>query len=204
MKIVSVISQKGGSGKTTLTANLSVIASLKKKRVLLLDTDPQKSLYHWWERRTQEMPNLADIGIDDLEKTISNLKKDSYDMVFIDTPPHTSKTINSVVNVSDLILIPVKPSPNDLRAVGNTISLIKNKNKKFIFVINQANKQATITLSTATELSRYGEVCTSIIANRLDYITSLIDGHGVLEMKGKNMRSVEEVEGLFKYINDYK
>lgn len=201
MKIISIISQKGGSGKTTLAANLAVYASMQKLKVLLIDADPQKSLSYWWEQREEKTPALADVSIKDLEKTIKNLKKDLFDWVIVDTPPHTNETIKSVINISDLILIPVKPSPNDLRAIGNTMSLIKNQNKKFIFVINQANKQANITLSTATELSKYGEVCSSIIANRIDYVTSMISGKTVTE--GSKGKSLVEIKDIFNYVKKY-
>ena len=119
MKTIVVTAQKGGSGKTTLVRNLATVAAAEGKRVLMLDLDPQQSLRRWWAGRTSEQPTmLEDDPTPQMLKQTLKMVENHFDFVLIDTPPAAPEWLGEIVESADLALIPVKPSPDDLRAVG--------------------------------------------------------------------------------------
>ena len=126
MKAILIAAQKGGAGKTTLARNLSVAASLDGRKVLCLDLDPQGSLRGWWESREAETPAMLDRdpAPHALRATLDAAKA-QFDLCIIDTPPAAPEWLSEALGAADLVLIPVRPSPDDLRAVGATIAAVK-------------------------------------------------------------------------------
>lgn len=200
MKTIVVASQKGGVGKTTLTGHLSVAASLEGYVVCVIDTDTQASLSDWWNARESEDIQFVKCALVELGQTLLKLQKAGVDYVFIDTPPAVTNTIKQVVNLADLVIVPTRASPHDLRAVGATVDIINECNKKFMFVINGAANRARITTDAVIALSQHGPVCPSVIYQRTDFATSMIDGRTVLE-SNQNTKSVLEINELWKYVN---
>ena len=121
-------------------------------------------------------------------------------LLVIDTPPAITETIADVVNVSDLIVIPTRPSPHDLRAAGATVELVENLGKPLVFVINGATPRARLTTEAAFALSQHGTVAPSIIHHRTDFAASMIDGRTVMEIP-KATRSANEIIKLWEYID---
>ena len=200
MKIIAVASQKGGSGKTTLSGHLGVIAeSQKAGPVALIDTDTQGSLTAWWNVRKKETPLLAEVKIKELAKYIKRLQQEKIKLVIIDTPPAITDTINAVLRIADLVIIPTRPSPHDLRAVGSTVALIEKLKKKMVFVINGASAKAKITGEAAIALSQHGKVAPVTIFQRTEFASSMIDGRTVQEINPKG-RSAQEITELWKYV----
>lgn len=120
MHVIVVASQKGGAGKSTLAMHLSAIADL---RTVVLDMDPQRTLAKWWQSRDAETPALAEATIGQLSTRLATLQAEGYELCVIDTPPSISASISAVIAAADLVLIPVRPSPADLWAVGATIEI---------------------------------------------------------------------------------
>ncbi|MDG1707246.1 MAG: ParA family protein [Emcibacteraceae bacterium] len=121
MRVLAVTSQKGGSGKTTLSGHLAVQAELAGAGpVVLVDTDPQGSLTAWWNEREEETPAFAQTNVSRLLSDLDQLRAQGFKLAIIDTPPAITLAIQSVIAVSDLIVIPTRPSPHDLRAAGAT------------------------------------------------------------------------------------
>src|SRR6201995_5973824 len=115
-------SQKGGSGKTTLSGHLAVEASLAGAGpVALIDTDPQGSLAAWWNVRKSDEPRFVKAGMADLGTALEHLEKMGVRMAVIDTPPAITDSISQVVAHADLVVVPTRPRPHDLRAVGATV-----------------------------------------------------------------------------------
>src|ERR1044071_3865213 len=135
MHIIVVASQKGGAGKTTLSRSLAVAAQQTAGPVALLDTDPQGSLTSWWNRRETETPVLVKIDPVDLDNGISQLEAAGIEYLFIDTPPSVHPEIAQLLARATLAVIPVRPSPDDLDAVGDTLSLIEAAGCPFVFVL---------------------------------------------------------------------
>lgn len=201
MKIIVVANQKGGVGKTTLTGHLAVQASLSGKTAIM-DTDPQASLSDWWNAREAENPAFVSTSIDAMIDAITELRNSGIKYLLIDTPPAVSETIHKVVSHADMVVIPTRPGPHDLRAVGKTVDIADACGKKIVFVINGAAYRARITADAAVELSQYGAVAPIILYQRTDFASSMIDGRtaGEIDEKGK---SGAEIEALWEYINKH-
>ena len=164
MRTMVVASQKGGVGKTTIAGHLAVMAeSAGAGPVALIDTDPQGSLSSWWNERKAETPVFASVDIAQLADHLQQLKKAGIKLAIIDTPPAVTETIRQVLAVADLVLIPTRPSPHDLRAVGSTVALVEAVGKRMVFVINGAAQRAKITGEAAIALSQHGTVAPDAI-----------------------------------------
>ncbi len=200
MRILVVASQKGGVGKTTIAGHLGVMAEEKEAGpVTLIDTDPQASLANWWNQRQAETPLFAALDIANLRDHLKKLAKTGIQLAIIDTPPAVTATIRAVIAVADLVLIPTRPSPHDLRAVGSTIDLVEAASKRLVFVINGAAPRAKITGESAIALSQHGTVAPVTLYQRTDYAASMTDGRTVQELD-RHSRSSQEIAELWKYV----
>ena len=201
MQVLTVISQKGGTGKTTLCGHLAVQAELAGNGpVALVDTDPQGSLSKWWNEREGSAPALSQTTAAHLQTELGNLKQQGFKLAIIDTPPAITPAIQAVISVSDLIIIPTRPSPHDVKTMGSTVDLADRSDKSFVFVINEAHPKEGITSDTAITLSQYGTVSPSIIHQRANFATSMVDGRTVMECT-PDSESTREIEALWDYVN---
>ena len=202
MYTIVAASQKGGSGKTTLTGHLAVEASRAGAgAVALIDTDPQGSLSHWWNARTAPEPHFVKAGLLDLGAALARLDTMGIRIAIIDTPPAITASISQVVAHADLVIVPTRPSPHDLRAVGATVDIAERHGKPLIFVINAATARARITGESAVALSQHGMVAPVTIHHRVDYAASMIDGRTVGEI-APNSASAREIRDLWLYLQD--
>lgn len=200
MRILTVTSQKGGSGKTTLAGHLAVAAAQADiGPVAIIDTDPQGSLSDWWNAREAKEPIFVHTSLATIADDLTSLKREGFRLVFVDTPPTITHANQKMIGLSDLIIVPTRPSPHDLRAVGPTIDLVERAEKPMLFAINCATMRAKLTGEAAIALSQHGTVAPTIIHNRQDFAASMIDGRTVQELNPKS-RSAQEVEGLWTYV----
>jgi chromosome partitioning protein len=189
MRTICIASQKGGSGKSTISAHLSVEAG-KSQSVAIMDTDdPQGSLSQWWNVRKADTPVFVREYAADL----------AIDLLIIDTPPRLDTALRKSILTADLIIIPIRPSPNDLRAVPLIVSESEKAGKPFLFVINSATPRATITNDTVRVLAQYGKVAPITLHSRVDYAASMIDGRTVQELNAKS-KSALEIAELWSYV----
>lgn len=203
MRTLVLASQKGGVGKTTLAGHLGVEAERRGEGpVALIDTDPQGSLADWWNVRSEEAPAFAQIEIASLEEHLKMLAAAGIKIAIIDTPPAVTETIKEVVAVADLVLIPTRPSPHDLRAVGRTVAIVEEKGKRMVFVVNGAAQRARITADAAIALSQHGTVAPVTIFQRTDFAQSMIDGRVCQELDPAS-RSSEEIQALWHYVSTH-
>ena len=119
----------------------------------------------------------------------------------IDTPPAITMAIQSVIGVAELIVVPTRPSPHDLRAVGATVDLCERAGKPLVFVVNGATPKAKITSEAAVALSQHGTVAPITLHHRTDFAASMIDGRTVMEVDPES-RSAAEVSALWSYVSD--
>lgn len=201
MHVIAVVSQKGGSGKTTLSGHLSVQAEMSGHGpVAVIDTDPQGSLAAWWNEREAPVPVFVQTTLHDLRDHLDNMRRAGVKTVVIDTPPAITGAIHEVISIADYVIVPTKPSPHDLRAVGATVKLVQACNKPMVFVLNDASPRAKITFEAAIALSQHGTVAPVTIHHRTLFASSMIDGRTAMELE-PNGQSAIEVAGLWEYVN---
>jgi chromosome partitioning protein len=200
LRVIVCSSQKGGSGKTTMCGHLAVQAELSGcGPVALVDTDPQGSLAMWWNARTLETPLFMKAQVDYLHEDLDQLERSGIRLVFIDTPPAVTDTIRRIVAFADLVVVPTKPSPHDLRAVGATLDIVDSQQKPLVFVVNDALARARITSDTAIALSQHGTVAPVCVSHRTIYATSMIHGLTVMETDPGSAAALE-VADLWNYV----
>ena len=200
MKTIVLASQKGGAGKTTLAAHLAVVAEQEGAGpAVLIDTDPQGSLSAGWNAREADAPALASTSLADLPAKLQALASAGFKLAVIDTPPAITAAIRDVVRLADLVLIPTRPSPHDLRAVGSTVDIAQETGRPFAFAVTQAKPTARLTVQAVAALSVHGAVAPSIVHDRVDYAASMVDGRTVRETDPRG-RSAEEMKQLLSFV----
>ena len=146
------------------------------------------------------MPALATVTLGDLDANLAELRKYGTAVAVIDTPPALTGSIEHVIATADLVLIPARPSPHDLRAIAATVDMAKRAGKPFLFIVNGAAARANITAEAVASLSEHGRVAPIILYQRTDYAVSMIDGRTVMEI-APSSRSAQEIAELWKYVH---
>jgi chromosome partitioning protein len=198
MKTIVVAAQKGGAGKTTLARNLAVAAVQDSLRVICLDLDPQGSLRAWWESREVDAPAmLAQDPEPNALKATLDAARVQFDICIIDTPPAAPEWLAEALATADLVLIPVRPSPDDLRAVGATIAAVNAAGVPFAFTLSQTPR-ARITDEAARVLAQHGRVAPVNIAQRVSYAETGATGQGVTETSDDKAKL--EIAKVWSYV----
>lgn len=199
--IVGVLNQKGGVGKTTIAIHLAAAMALKKKRVLLIDADPQGSALDWDNAR-QADPLFTVVGKPkaSLHRDIEGLAGD-YDHIVIDGPPRVYDVARSAVVASDMIVIPIQPSPYDVWAAKEIVALVEEAvvfktNLKSVFTISRKIAKTAIGRDVKEALAGYPiPVLDTAICRRVAYAESAAQGLTVLETEPEG-RAAREVKKL--------
>ena len=201
MRVMTFASQKGGSGKTTLSGHVAVEAERRGAGpVAIIDADPQGSLAEWWNARSSDTPIFAQAEIANLDADLAMLRARGVKLVIFDTPPAITATIQNVVRVSDLVVVPTRPSPHDLRAAGATVDLVEGLGKPLVFILNGAALRTRILAEAAVALSQHGTVAPVTVHQRTDFAASMIDGRTVMELDEAS-RSTKEITQLWTYLD---
>ena len=205
MQIITIASQKGGVGKTTLSQNLAVAASLDDVPTIIIDIDPQGSAAAYYDRRLgnghPEQPKTVSVQPVRLPQVLEDARADGYKLAIIDTPPAVQGTLISVVNLSDMVLMPVQPSMIDLEAVKATTELVLN-NCPIAAVLNgckhfgEAAKQARQYIEQIHELP----VLDQGIGDRQAFRDAATSGQGVIEIEPASHKACQEVAGVWAWV----
>lgn len=195
--IISLLNQKGGVGKTTLAVHLAMCLSKRNLRVLLVDSDPQGSTLDWSASRGGE-GDLAVIGLPTrtLHKEIQ-AHRDNYDMIVIDGPPRVNELARAAIMASDLVLIPVQPSPYDVWAAKEITELLQEASifkeaQKSAFVINRKIVNTAIGRDVTDALAGYPiPVLKQAVCQRVAFAESAAQGRTVLETEPTSVASRE-------------
>ena len=207
MQIYSLISQKGGAGKSTLARQLAVLAS-EHGPSFVIDRDPQRTTTKWWTRRSEIEPSptgpeLIDLEGTTLTKAASRLRGKAEGALFIDTRPAIEEPEAEAARVADLVIVPVRPSPDDLEAVGETLKILRRLDQRAAIVVNAAKNDARA-VSARAALSRYPvSVCPIHLADRTVYLDASLEGRGVMEMKGHAAReATDELNQIWSWLQE--
>jgi chromosome partitioning protein len=204
-KIITIAQQKGGAGKTTMAAHLAVAwAASGRRRVAVIDTDPQGSLGQWFKVREARMGegkatmHFSAISGWRVRSEIDRLAR-THDLIIIDSPPHTDAEARTAIRAADLVVIPLQPSPMDVWATSATIQICKQERVPVKMVLNRVHPQAKLTQAISGDMigltaNRFG--------NRVVFAGSLMQGYGVTEA-APNSLAADEVRALAKEIIDY-
>lgn len=199
MRVIVLASRKGGAGKTTLACHLAVEAErVGAGPVAVADTDPMQGLAEWWDAREAKTPALIRLDAG-LRATADALSKQGFKLLIVDTPPSVSADVAALVADADLIAVPVRPSPDDLRAVGRTLEVVNRARKPIVFVINAIKPRVRITGETAVVLSQYGTVAPVMVADRTDYAGAKTDGRTAPELDPSGA-AAKEIASLWTYL----
>ena len=152
MATVAIVSQKGGSGKTTVAINLAVAATNDGRRACVIDMDPQATAAAWGDWRGDRRPAVITSPPARLARTIQTAVKEGADFIAIDTPPHADVAAREAVKGADLVLIPSRPRAFDLHAIEATAELAKYARKPAYVLFNAVPPRATHLI---TEVSQF-------------------------------------------------
>lgn len=199
MKVIALISQKGGTGKTTLALNLAVASELAGKPSAIFDLDPQASSTSWKDSRESEEPAVLSIHPARIGHYLDMARNNNAGLVIFDTAPHSQKDSLDAAQVSDLILIPCKPSLVDLRAISSSVKVAQLAGKSAVSVLTQVQARSTLTDDAAEAIKGYGIPIAPVrIGNRA---TSFTLGKSVLETEPLSKAS-DEIRALYSFIID--
>jgi chromosome partitioning protein len=208
MRSIAFVTQKGGTGKTTLTASLAVAAAAAGEKVIALDLDSQASLVRWSERR--KTANVANrVVIEPLETErlpqipviLEGLAGIGFTVALFDTADADAEGVRRVIDSVDLCLVPARPTPLDVDAAAATFRSVFLANRRAAFVLNQcpSTHHSRRAREAANELMRLGVLAEPKLAARLDFPDAVAAGFGVTEYD-RSGKAAQEIEGLWQWI----
>ncbi len=195
--IIGVLNQKGGVGKTTLSVNIAAALAHSGARVLLIDADPQGSALDWSAAREGE-PLFSVVGLPraSVHKEIGTVGQ-GYDHIIIDGPPRVTDLARSAIMASDLVLIPVQPSPYDIWAADEVVKLVQEATVykdglKSAFVVNRKISNTAIGRDVGEALAAYPvPVLASTVTQRVIYAEAAAQGKAVFEIDAEGPATAE-------------
>ena len=205
--IIGVLNQKGGVGKTTLAVNIAAALARTGQRVLLIDADPQGSALDWAAAREGD-PLFAVVGLPkpSIHKELA-LVGEGYDVVVIDGPPRVTDLARSAIMASDVVLIPVQPSPYDIWAADEVVKLIQEasvfkENLKSVFVINRKIANTAIGRDVREALEAYDlPTLKASIVQRVAFAEAAAVGKAIYEQDRDGVAS-QEIEAVVSELQE--
>ncbi|SFC48916.1 ParA family partition ATPase [Salipiger profundus] len=198
--VITVAQQKGGSGKTTLSANLAVGLRRLGQTVALIDTDPQGSLGRWFMTRIDQQPEAIE-GFEFATSSAWGITyecrklADRFDVVIVDTPPKADSDLRPALRAADLVLVPVSMSHLDLWATESVLDLARRENREVLMVMNRTRPGTRLSgeISGAAQKMQ-ARIAAAQLANRVGYAEAF--GHGLSAAEGRKTPAREEVDAL--------
>ena len=210
MKTISIISQKGGAGKTTLAIHLAGAATSAGLSALILDADPQATASQWNHWRGGADPEVGDCASPTLlPRKVQQAADLGADLVIIDTPPHADIMAREACKAADLILIPCRPQAFDLSAVETTAELVKAAGKPAFVLFMGGPQRAPTTYRDARELIEGSEgvegmgvpVAPVMLTMRAIYHHSTAQGKTAIEAEPDG-KAAEEIAALWTWTSE--
>jgi chromosome partitioning protein len=198
MKKVALISQKGGSGKSTLSIHLATEAVRSGKKALLIDLDPQGNAARWAGRRGDLPPDVSAESPAAIEGLIEDAEREGYDLVIFDTAPNADRTALRAAKAADLVLIPCRPSQFDIEAIGATLDLCDVAQRSAVVVLNAAPVRSRVVGEAKEAMTgRNATVCPVIVRERVALRHCMPDGRVAAELNPE-AAAAKEITALYK------
>jgi len=197
MKVIAVLNQKGGSGKTTIATHLARALQMDGADVLLVDSDPQGSARDWSAAREDQPLTVVGIDRPTIDRDVKNVAR-KVDFVVVDGAPQAADLAVSAIKAADFILIPVQPSPYDIWATSDLVELVKQRIEitdgklQAAFVVSRAIKGTRISGEVAEALAGYElPILNTRITQRVSYPSTAAVGMTVLEAEPEGDAAAE-------------
>ena len=201
MQTLSLVSQKGGAGKTTLAINLAAAASMRGQKTMLVDLDPQGSAARWADLRGEREPHVTAESPARVGRVVEELRKQDYDFVVIDTPPNADQHAKQAALCADLVAIPCRLSFLDLDAIGATIDLCELVKRPARVVFNAVPPSAIRAVEEAAQAmrARHATPCPILIRERAVLRHAITDGLAAQEYE-PDCRAAQEIGDLLELL----
>ena len=205
MKTIAILSQKGGSGKTTTALHLAVAAEQAGKTAAIIDLDPQGSAAMWYQARKAaghgEAPAVMPTHPAQLEAMLDALRSQKADFAIIDTAPQSDSLAVQAAKLADIVLITCKPSVMDLRAIQSTLRLTDIAGTTPHVLLTQIEPQGTRQQEAGDTLRGLDvHVLPCVMTKRVAYMDALIDGRAATELEPVG-KAAEETRALFQHVS---
>lgn len=200
MKIVAIISQKGGAGKTTLAVHLATAAASAGHTTAIIDLDPQATAASWGDRRATGAPEVISGQAARLPALVNAARENGADFLVLDTAPNADQVVSLAARAADLVLIPCRPAAFDLQAIETTLMLAKAAMKPAYVVLNAVPPRSAIGKEAAEGLATGGaKVAPHQLTHRVAFAHGVIDGRTAQEFEPQG-KAAEEVEALYVWL----
>jgi chromosome partitioning protein len=201
MLTLTMIAQKGGTGKTTLALSLAVAAEAAGRSVLVIDLDPQASACKWGDRRARDVPAVMDAQPARLAAALAKAEQAGVDIAIVDTPARVEQAAAEAAKAADLVLIPCKPSILDLETLRATAELVHGRAKRPpLVILNAVPAQGTRHEQAAEAIAAMGlTVCAAQIGQRVAFEYAAQAGLTVTEYEPEG-RAASDIRQLYNAI----
>ena len=202
MKTLAFLSQKGGSGKTTLAVHAAVAAIEAGERVVVVDTDIQRSATTWSEARSAQTPVVATAAAADLDAVMTAARHDAMTLCIVDTAPHAAPDAARIACAVDLVIIPCRPTAFDLAAAGSAIEIVKAARARAVFVLSACPFRSPEISETRAVLESYGfPVAPPEITDRRAFARAVATGRAVTEFETDG-KAAQEIRILWNWLKE--
>ena len=200
MLILTLLSQKGGAGKTMLACAIAAAAEKSGRATVLIDLDPQGTASKWAELREAETPIVTATNPDRISAVLSAAREAQAQLVVIDTAPHVSDAALEAARAGDMVLIPCRPSAADLTAIGASVELARQAGVPAHAILNAAPVRNPLTEQAREAIARYGINTVPIVVHqRIDHVHAFTAGLSAAEIAPRS-KAARELEALFAWI----
>jgi chromosome partitioning protein len=199
MQVIAFVTQKGGSGKTTLAFCCAVAAQERGAKVLILDMDAQGTAEAWYQDREADTPKLIRLDAVQLPQALEAARTQQFDVVLLDTPGRDEPATAAAIRAADFCIIPCRSTPGDMKATPPTVATIKRLGKQAAFVLTQTAPRGGRLAEAEAGLGMLGMVSPIRIVQRHAYQDAQGRGQGVTEFEPEG-KAAEDIRRLWQWI----